>query len=543
MNISLKILNEKLDRHSHAIVVVFFLLLLVVGISIFRDYGISFDEPVSRDNGGISYKYVMQRFFPETAAKDPGLEKLDIPLSDYRDRDYGVFFDMPVFALERLLGLDDSRHQYLLRHFLTYIAFLAGAIAIYSIASLRFDSWRWGLAAAIMYVASPRMFAESFYNNKDIVFMSFCAICTYSMVRLTRAPTVKWAIVHAFASAAAIDVRIAGIAFPLVSASLLLFEIIVGRHSARRIVSILLIYAVAMSVLVVLFWPWLWEHPVRNFLTAFRNMSNFRWDNFNLYLGTYVSSKQLPWHYVPVWIVITVPLVYGLFACAGVVASMFQLTRIKRLRDLTENSILDLVFVALLTVPVISASLLRSTIYDGWRQFYFVYPNIILLALLGLRALVAVMQRYGWLTIAIFWTALIIQVVSVTHWMIKNHPFQNLYFNIIAPRNWNEYFESDYWGLTNMRGLEYILKNDQRPVIRITTRGSNALAQSIRLLPENERGRVEIAGEEKDAMYLITNYRFLDGTKKSDNLDGWKVYYEILIDGNTVFTAYTRDRS
>ena len=50
-------------------------------------------------------------------------------------------------------------------------------------------------------------------------------------------------------------------------------------------------------------------------------------------------------------------------------------------------------------------------------------------------------------------------IIQTTFWMIKNHPHQNVYFNIIAQNNFNENFEMDYWGTSNKNVLEYIAKN------------------------------------------------------------------------------------
>lgn len=41
-------------------VFVFFILYFFVGILIFRDYGISWDEPISRNNGLVAYRYVFE---------------------------------------------------------------------------------------------------------------------------------------------------------------------------------------------------------------------------------------------------------------------------------------------------------------------------------------------------------------------------------------------------------------------------------------------------------------------------------------------------
>jgi 4-amino-4-deoxy-L-arabinose transferase-like glycosyltransferase len=88
---------------------------------------------------------------------------------------------------------------------------LGGLFAVYRLATRRFEDWRVGLLAAAFLVLTPRMFAESFYNSKDLVFMALFAIATNTMIGFVTKPRVQTALVHALATAVAIDVRIMAI--------------------------------------------------------------------------------------------------------------------------------------------------------------------------------------------------------------------------------------------------------------------------------------------------------------------------------------------
>ena len=117
-----------LNKRKSYVVSLYFILLLIVGLTTFSDYGISFDEPVSRTNGGISLRYIADKFDINYLKNDSVLARFETPLKDYYDRDYGVAFDLSAFFIERLFLLNDSRHQYLLRHFLTFLVFYIGAL-------------------------------------------------------------------------------------------------------------------------------------------------------------------------------------------------------------------------------------------------------------------------------------------------------------------------------------------------------------------------------------------------------------------------------
>ena len=80
-----------------------FLIYFIIGINIYKDYGISFDENINRDNGFVSLKYIFEKI-----GINADLSKfvVDIPnLSDYKDKAYGVVFDLPLAFFEFFLTL------------------------------------------------------------------------------------------------------------------------------------------------------------------------------------------------------------------------------------------------------------------------------------------------------------------------------------------------------------------------------------------------------------------------------------------------------
>src|SRR5262249_60869373 len=99
-------------------------------------------------------------------------------------------------------------------HLLTFLVALAGIYAVQRMAERRFSDWRIGLLAALFLVLTPRLFAESFYNSKDVVFMALFAIAMNTTIAFVLKPSFKTAFLHALASAVAIDVRIMAVILP-----------------------------------------------------------------------------------------------------------------------------------------------------------------------------------------------------------------------------------------------------------------------------------------------------------------------------------------
>ena len=144
------------------------LLLALVGGFIFRDYGISTDEQQSRLVGNISLDYIANLFnisFLLNGAT-PLQNPTDVFLN-FKDRDYGVAFELPAELLIRIFQIESSANAYYFRHALTFLVFLGGVCAVYAIAKKRYSDWKWGLVAAAFLVFSPRIFGDAFYNDKE----------------------------------------------------------------------------------------------------------------------------------------------------------------------------------------------------------------------------------------------------------------------------------------------------------------------------------------------------------------------------------------
>ena len=192
-------------------IALFFLALLLLGLSSYRDYGISWDEANQRLTGAVTIKYLAETFhIPAFMIRwEQGVPSL----AEYRDQDYGVAFEAPAFALERIFGLQDSRDIYMFRHLLTFLVYFGGVCAVYRLAQRRFSDWKIGLLSALFLVLTPRFFAESFYNSKDIVFMVVFAAAMNTTISFVLQPRVKTALIHALATAVAIDIRLMALLF------------------------------------------------------------------------------------------------------------------------------------------------------------------------------------------------------------------------------------------------------------------------------------------------------------------------------------------
>lgn len=485
----------------------FFAVIFILGLFIYKDYGISTDEVQSRNNGMITLKHLALKVAPDWVAADHRFDEYTVPLDKYYDRDYGVVFETPVSLLERLFHLDDSRDIFLLRHCCTFIVCFSGLIAMHLLGKRRFNDWRIGLLAALWLLLSPRLFAEFFYNDKDAVFMALFAVAMNTGSSLLVKPTFGRALRHSLACALAIDVRIMGVLLPLVTLALLGWRGVRGEVPWGRLVAVTALHVVTLAAIVTVLWPYLWPAPLTNFVTAFRNMSTFRWENSTLYRGTLTSTISLPWHYAITWLSVTTPLLYVAAAAVGMVLVGLRLLQQHWRLWQDEDGLQDVFFLGLFVGPLLAVVVMHSVLYDGWRQLYFIYPAFLMLALRGWVAAARWRPRWAW------WPKLIYGVTSIgvlvtAVQMVRDHPLQNVYFNLLAGPNAGEQFEMDYWGLGYQQDLNYILENDSRFKVKVFALTPTPQPQLLLIQPAFQRDRIQFVDKPEDADYFITNYRW-----------------------------------
>ncbi len=473
--------------------------LLATGAAILDDFGVSRDEAMQRQIGIANYLYVSQ-----------GATKLVD--HDFGERLYGPAFEGLLAAVEKEVGLTDSRAIYLVRHGATFLLFCAAVAFFHALCLRHFRHGPTALFACGMLVLAPRIFADSFYNSKDVPLLSVFVVSVYTLVTFLDEWTPRRALWHALASAVLIDVRVVGLVIPaltlLLAAGDLLFVSSPDRPAPRRAAALGL-YAAATACFTVALFPYLWTSPLRHLAAVFATMSRFPYPGTSLYLGRQLAAAK-PWHYAPVWIGVTTPLAYlALFGVGLLVVARRSLATPASLFGHAETRN-RLLWALWFVVPLLSVIVGKATLYSGWRHLYFVYPALVLVAAEGAHAVVGAVRlrlpaRPGGRAGALAVVACMLVFAEPVWFLVRQHPYGNVYFNRLAGpdmRTIQGRFEVDYWGLSYRRGLEYVLRQDRRPSIRVLLKPGLGEA-SAAILPTGERMRLVFVDRRRDAEYLL----------------------------------------
>lgn len=474
---------------------VFFILILLVGIAIAKDYGISWDEKAMYVLGEQAYGYILNG--------TPYPTHVGI-------RFHGAWFEILQYAVQELFVLRFARDIFIVRHMMNFLTFWVGLVSLYAIGLRTFRSRNWALFAALMLLLSPRQFGHAFFNGRDIPAMAFFTLKMFTLLLFLDRPTSRKAVLHGITSGLVIATRVGLLFLPLYTVLFLGFRIVLDMVNSQRVPwkrygIYLAMYLITFAVATVAFWPLLWEQPIHHVVEALRNMLWEQSPAGGFYLGENVG--ELPWHWVPVHIVTKTPLLYIVLALTAVV-HLF-VAAVKRPSSLLIEHRDTFLFFLWFTIPIFTVIFLHATLFDEWRHLYFIYSALILLAATALRALLNMLRTLHTtsgkaLRIGLI-ACCVLSFSGTALWMVQNHPLQYVYFSL--PSRWIEgEFELDYWGLSFRQGYEWVLENDSDDLISVSVTSSPGW-ENLNILTRDQRRRL-IVRRQFDTKYILDNFRW-----------------------------------
>ena len=481
-------------------------LFAIASVAIVDDYGIGQDEIVQREVAIANANYIATGNISELPVEE-----------DIAYRYYGLAFEMPLLLAERALGLQDSRHIYLTRHLLTHLFFIAGGFGCGMLVYRMLGS-RWvALLAMLLFLLHPRLYAHSFFNTKDIPFAAMMALALYLAHRAFSRDTIGAFLLCGIGVGLAINLRPFGLMLPpmiLAMRALDLWQ--AGRAERKRILMSSAAFLAATLATAYVIHPYYWENPLR-FIEVVRALNQHPANVENLFMGEIYFSKAVPWNFIPVWFAITAPPLTLPLGALGAVAVCWQgaARPLDALRD--RETRFRILLLGCIALPVTVAIILQSNIYNDWRQMYFIWGPFCLLAAVGLNRLMGGGAapvgesgiaarlpdwiRGGGLRRALAYGVAGVGLITTLTAMAALHPHQQVYFNALVdtktPGALAKRYDMDYWHMTRLQSLEYLLARYPDDTIRVWPD-----QYSIRILPQNDRERIVNADVHEADFYL-----------------------------------------
>ena len=523
-------------------VILFFAFYLVLGLVITGDYGISMDERVEHRRSLRTYSYMFSALLKNS--KNAGVLKM---FQDYPPElsYYGFALQGITVAAEHLTGFSMSTENIIyMRHIFTFLCYFLSSAAFYAILRKRFPQGACPLLGAFLYAACPRIFAESFYNIKDVLFLAWFTISVCFLLLYLENRRLLFLFSAALTSALATNARILGVSLVLLT---VFFGALIdlsraAQGAARRRADIktqikqniltTFVNAVkflgAFFVIYVIITPMLWANPFGGLIDTLKYFKDYvEWDSTHLYLGRMIS-RHVPWHYLIVWMGVTLPVLYIAafligtgFLGAQIAARANHGARFKArpAKAQAKNPrppaaqaidiplLYDAYFLSLFFCTLLGYIVLKISVYESWRHAYSLFCPFAYIAAAGFYFLFSRRGRVlgnKYVKYAIGGLCAFLLSAQV-FWLVKNHPYQYVYFNEFARGGFAEKnFCLDYWDVSFKDLLEYAFETNDAPALYFNS--INSINAKKYYLPESQKQRVW-PGEYETADFYVTHTR------------------------------------
>ena len=416
-----------------------FLVVTLLVLLTFTDYGITWDEDVHNWYGVLVLNYYLSGF-------------TDLRSTHWLDLfNYGGAFDMTAAALNYVSPFD----TYETRHLLNGLVGVLGLVGVWKLGRA-LGGPRVGFLAALFLVLTPNYYGQMFNNPKDVPFAAGTVWALYYLVRLApELPWPRWStlVKLGLAIGMALAIRVGGLLL-LGYLGLLLACSGFWRALAARRVGVLVVDGlrslfqvflpvclIAYAVMLV-FWPFAQLDPIHNPLQALANFSHQEFPWKTLFDGEYVPATDLPWAYLPVHVALALPeLILILLAIAPVFAVLAM-----RKSGAKRGTALAFGIVGFAIVfPIGYAIAIKAVLFDGMRHFIFVLAPIAALAAVMMDRALDWVQRVSFRR----WAYAALGCYAAAHLgiMASLHPDEYVYYNafIGGVEGADGLFKTDYW--------------------------------------------------------------------------------------------------
>ncbi len=426
-----------------------FLAVAVIHLSILSQYGVTWDEPLHRSWGKLFLLYWRTGNITYIEQM-PGYGMF-----------YGPLYHLLNYSLSEWLYNAGWLRFVEANHILNVLTFSLGAALLFALARSMFSK-RVAWFATGIFVLLPHLIAHAQYNPKDIPLMTACLAAALGASLLLKRRSIPTAAVAGVLLGIPLAIKLSALILLPAFGAAYLIQLALSGRSARTLKSIrwdlllLAAFTAAAFISVIVFWPTLW----RDLTILPRGVTNFAsgfWPGKVLYFGAEYAGDQLPWHYIPVHLLITTPLPTLALLVFGIAIAIRDLAKRKYV---AEHALLLSWFLLPLAVSM-KPSLSR---YDGFRQFFFVLPALAILAGFGLDRLIEIL-RYRlpqWKSVWQYALPGLIAIFLLTEiWYV--HPYEGSYMNqalrFFIPENIERSLELEYWGSTYKEGMQWLVES------------------------------------------------------------------------------------
>ena len=419
---------------------------LLAGIFSFRSYGISWDEP-------LFYAYaesIPAAYTPNWDWVDENVYGPSAEDHKYYGPAYLLLANPIQNQIQNFLDIDSDSAW----HLVNFFCFNLGIFFFYRLA-LRFLTPGLAAISAAFFAFQPLLWGHAFINPKDIPFMTgFLAAIALGLDFVDNIQSRKQAKVSLILAAIALGltsaIRVIG---PLAGG--LIFIYFLTKTNIKKHWKALAAYAGLGVIVMLLFWPFLWAHPINRLLEVLKHMSDNPTELSVLFLGQIFPANEIPRRYFPQMLLLTLSEPTFPLIALGTVSMLAKI--IKKQLDWRTPLILLFWFGSLAGYILIKV----PAMYDGVRHFLFILPPLFLLAGYGVDWLRNKIKN-KWLQLALICALFAPGILGI----MRLHPYEYTYYNQFAGKTFRVY-ENDFWLTCYGEAIDWVEHNEPTTILYI----------------------------------------------------------------------------
>ena len=451
---------------------IFIIIYFIIGIFLSLNSGITHDEPHSNWVWELNKKKVSNIFLNTV---------YDINYLDTYHGYYGIGFYLISVPFELIfskfigfikINLEGS--ILLLKHPTVFLFFLISGIYFKKIIFLISNDKTFSNLSAIFFLTYPYLLGHSFFNIKDIPFMSVWLICTYFLIKnlnkffFESKVGYKDISILALLTAYLLSLRINGILIFLEYLIFLIVYLNIFKLNFFTFLKILkdkifIFTAIIISSIYILY-PSFWSDPLK-FVESVNFFQNITQTVCTVTLGECMKTQDIPASYLFIWMFFKLPILILI----GI--ALFPLVEKKLLVEKNNKLILGSLIITVVTIILLFV-LLKINLYDELRQILFLLPLIFIISLISIFKF----KKNFSLTLVTFYIIFFLII------NFKSYPFNYLWLNNFNHFiNVNKNFEKDYWGVSTKKVALFLNKEKVAQKNCIISNRTNGISYFLNL--------------------------------------------------------------
>ncbi len=424
---------------------------LILGIYLSLNVGITHDEYHSFKLWELNKEKFLNVFFNQD---------FNVSLLESPDGFYGIGFHIFSFPIEYFTNLAFSQYNIseygkllIIKHPSVFILFIISGFYFKKIIFIITKSKNFSYFSTILYLTYPYLLGHSFFNIKDIPFLSVWLVCTYYIIIILqffikeKKINIKDLTILSFLTAYLLSIRISGVLIFIEYFIFLILLINIYKLNTTKLIKIfyknfILFFLIFLSSLYILS-PSYWDNPARVF-NAIQYMSQHVQTACTITFGECMKAQNLPSSYIPIWLFFKLPIIilFGLV--------IFPIVEKKIFLRKDNTFIIGSLLISTLMI-ILLLIFLNVNLYDELRQILFLIPIIFIVSLCSIYFF---SEKYSLHIIIFFIVFFILQ-------NIKIYPYNYIWLNNFSTiTKINNVFELDYWGVSSKKIAKFLNKQN-----------------------------------------------------------------------------------